>query len=137
LDAEKGGWGMKKLKGTLVWCLVGAMFVIGVTPNCFAGFSPSEVMALSQAERPQDLQKLQKFLETKMVRERLKDLGFIPEEVQMRLGNLSDQKIHQMALHLDEMKVAGDGVGIFIAVFLIAVLVVLIIYATGHRVVLK
>ncbi len=128
---------MKRLKRTLVWYLAGAMLVIGVTPNCFAGFSPSEVMALSQAERPQDLQKLQKFLETKMVRERLKDLGFIPEEVQMRLGNLSDQQVHQMALRLDEMKVAGDGVGIFIAVFLIAVLVVLIIYATGHRIVLK
>ena len=128
---------MKRLKKTLVWYLVGAMFVIGVTPKCFAGFSPSEVMVLSQAERPQDLQKLQKFLETKMVRERLKDLGFIPEEVQMKLGNLSDQQIHQIALHLDEMKVAGDGVGIFIAVFLIAVLVVLIIYATGHRFVLK
>jgi hypothetical protein len=135
LDAEGGGR-MKRLKKVLVWYLVGAMFVIGVTPNCFAGFSSSEVMVLSQAE-PQDLQKLQKFLETKMVRERLKDLGFIPEEVQMKLGNLSDQQIHQMALHLDEMKVAGDGVGIFIAVFLIAVLVVLIIYATGHRVLLK
>jgi hypothetical protein len=127
---------MKRLKKVLVWYLVGAMFVIGVTPNCFAGFSSSEVMVLSQAE-PQDLQKLQKFLETKMVRERLKDLGFIPEEVQMRLGNLSDQQIHQLALHLDGMKVAGDGVGVFIAVFLIAVLVVLIIYATGHRAVLK
>ncbi|HXZ35432.1 MAG TPA: PA2779 family protein [Thermodesulfobacteriota bacterium] len=128
---------MKRLKKTLVWYLVGAMFVIGVTPKCFAGFSPSEVMALSQTERPQDLLKLQKFLETKMVRERLMDLGFIPEEVQMKLGNLSDQQIHQMALHLDEMKVAGDGVGIFIAVFLIAVLVVLIIYATGHKIVFK
>jgi hypothetical protein len=135
LDAEGGGR-MKRLKKVLVWYLVGAMFVIGVTPNCFAGFSSSEVMVLSQAE-PQDLQKLQKFLETKMVRERLKDLGFIPEEVQMKLGNLSDQQIHKLALHLDEMKVAGDGVGIFIAVFLIAVLVVLIIYATGHRVLLK
>jgi hypothetical protein len=128
---------MKRLKKTLVWYLIGAMFVIGVTPKCFAGFSPSEVMALSQTERPQDLLKIQKFLETKMVRERLKDLGFIPEEVQMKLGNLSDQQIHQMALHLDEMKVAGDGVGIFIAVFLIAVLVVLIIYATGHKIVFK
>ncbi len=128
---------MKRLKKTLVWYLVGAMFVIGVTPNCFAGFSPSQVMALSQTERPQDLLKLQRFLETKMVRERLKDLGFIPEEVQMKLGNLSNQQIHQMALHIDEMKVAGDGVGIFIAVFLIAVLVVLIIYAAGHKIVFK
>jgi hypothetical protein len=128
---------MKRLKRILVWYLLGAMFVIGVTPNCFAGLSPSEIIILSRTERPQDLQKLQKFLETKMVRERLKDLGFIPEEVQMKLGNLSDQQIHQMALHLDEMKVAGDGVAIFIAVFLIAVLVVLIIYATGHKIVLK
>ena len=128
---------MKRLKKILVWYLVGAMFVIGVTPNCFAGFSPSDVITLSQTERPQDLQKLQKFLETRMVRERLKDLGFTPEEVQMKLGDLSDQQVHQMALSLDEMKVAGDGVAVFIAVFLIAVLVVLIIYAAGHRIVLK
>jgi hypothetical protein len=128
---------MKRLKKILVWYLVGAMFVIGVTPNCFAGFSPSDVITLSQTERPQDLQKFQKFLETRMVRERLKDLGFAPEEVQMKLGDLSDQQVHQMALSLDEMKVAGDGVAVFIAVFLIAVLVVLIIYAAGHRIVLK
>jgi hypothetical protein len=42
-----------------------------------------------------------------------------------------------MALHLDEMKVAGDGGAIFIAVFLITLLVILIIYASGHRIVLK
>ncbi len=128
---------MKRMKRFLVWYLVGAMFVIGVTPKCFAGFSPSEIITHSPTERTQDLQKLQKFLETKMVGERLKDLGFTPEEIQMKLGDLSDQQVHQMAIHTDEMKVAGDGVGIFIVVFLIAILVVLIIYATGHRIVLK
>jgi hypothetical protein len=61
---------MKKIKRIPVWHLVGAMFVIGVAPECWAGFSPSE--------RTQDLQKVQKFLETKMVRERFKDLGFTP-----------------------------------------------------------
>ncbi len=105
------------------------MFVIGVAPECLAGFSPSE--------RTQDLQKIQKFLETKMVRERFKDLGFTPEEIQMKLSGLSDPQVHPMALHLDEMKLAGDGVAILIAVFLIALLVILIIYASGHRIVLK
>ena len=124
------------MKRVLVWYLIWAMVAIGVTPKCFAGFSPSEVITLSPTERSQDLQKLQKFLETKMVRERLKDLGFPPEEVQMKLGDLSDQQVHQMALHLDEMKVGGDGVGLFIVIFLVAILVVLIIYATGHRIVL-
>jgi len=128
---------MKKIRRIPVWHLVGAMFVIGVAPECWAGFSPSEVLTFSPSERTQDLQKVQKFLETKMVRERFKDLGFTPEEIQMKLSGLSDPQVHPMALHLDEMKVAGDGGAIFIAVFLIAVLVILIIYASGHRIVLK
>lgn len=128
---------MKKLKTVLVWYLVGALFVIGITPKCFAGLSPSEVIALSPAERTGDLQKLQNFLETKMVRERLKDLGFTAEEIRMKLSDLSDSQIHQLALHLDEIAVGGDGVGVFIVVLLIAVLIVVIIYATGHKIVLK
>ena len=128
---------MKKLKAVLVWYLVGAMLVIGITPKCFAAFSPSEVVVLSLAERTGDLQKLQNFLETKMVRERLRDLGFTSEEIQMKLGDLSDSQIHQLALHLDELRVAGDGAAVFIIVFLIAVLIVLIIYATGHKIVFQ
>jgi hypothetical protein len=133
----KGESQMKKLKPVLVWYLVGAMFVIGITPKCFAGFSPSGVITLSPAERTGDLKKMQNFLETKMVRERLKDLGFTPEEIRMKLSDLSDAQIHQLALNLDEMRVAGDGVGLFIAVFLIVALIVLIIYASGHKIVLK
>jgi hypothetical protein len=133
----KGESQMKKLKPVLVWYLVGAMFVIGITPKCFAGFSPSGVITLSPAERTGDLKKMQNFLETKMVRERLKDLGFTPEEIRMKLSDLSDTQIHQLALNLDEMRVAGDGVGLFIVVFLIVALIVLIIYASGHKIVLK
>jgi hypothetical protein len=134
---SKGGIQMKKLKPLLIWYLVGAMFVIGITPKCFAGFSPSEVIALSPADRTGDLEKLQNFLESKMVRERLRDLGFTPEEIRVKLGDLSDAQIHQLAMNLDEMRVAGDGVGLFIVVFLVVVLIVLLIYATGHKIVLK
>ena len=128
---------MQNLKMGLVWYLAMAMFIIGTTPRCFAGFSPSQVMALSQGERLTDLQRVQKFLETKMVRERLRALGFTPEEIRLKLASLSGPQIHQLALHLDEMKVAGDGGEAVILVFLVAVLVVLIIYAAGHRILLK
>ncbi len=128
---------MKKLKAFLVWYLVVATFFIGIAPQCLAGFSPSELIALSQGERSQDLQKVQKFLETKMVRERLKELGFPPEEIQLKLGSLTNQQIHQVALRLDEMKVAGDGGEVIVIVFLVAILIVLIIYAAGHKIVLK
>ena len=128
---------MKKLKAVLVWYLVVAMFFIAITPRCFAAFSPSEVIALSQGKRSQDLQKVQKFLESKMVRERLRELSFTPEEIQLKLGGLSDPQVHQLALHLDEMKISGDGGEIIIILLLIAILIVLIIYLSGHRVVVK
>ena len=128
---------MKMLKTVMVWCLVSVMFVMATAPRCLAGFSPSEVIALSPADRPANLAKLQKFLETKMVRERLKDLGFAPEEVRMKLADLNDLQVHQLALHLDQMQVAGDGGEVVIIVFLVAILVVLIIYALGHRIVVK
>ena len=128
---------MKKLKTVLVWYLVVAMFIISIAPRCFAGFSPSEVIALSPGERSQDLQKVQRFLEMKMVAERLKALGFTPEEIQLKVISLSDPQIHQLALQLEEIKVGGDGGAVVIILLLIAILVVLIIYASGHKIILK
>ncbi len=128
---------MKTLKTVMVWYLVGAMLIMATAPRGFAGFSSSEVVAFSQTDRPADLEKVQKFLETKMVRERLKDLGFAPEEVRMKLAGLDDRQVHQLALRLDEMQVAGDAGEVIIIVFLAAILVVLILSAMGHRIIFK
>jgi hypothetical protein len=129
---------MKRLfcKG-IIWYLTVAMFVIGVTPRVYAGFAPSEGLAFTSEDRNADMGKIQKFLEMKMVRERLKDLGFTLEEVQGKLKDFSDQQLHQMAMSLDELKVAGDGAGIVVGLIIIALLVVAIIYLSGHRVVVK
>ena len=122
----------------IIWYLVMAMFVIGITPKVYAGFSPSEVIGLSPAERSSDLQKIQKFLEMKMVRERLKEFGLTQDEIQTRLGQLSEPQIHQLALKLEDLRVAADdGLGIIIALLVIAILVIVIIMLTGHRVVVK
>jgi len=122
----------------IIWYLVMAMFVIGITPRVYAGFSPSEVMGLSPAERFSDLQKIQEFLEMKMVRERLKEFGLTQDEIQNRLRQLSDPQIHQLALKMDDLRVgADDGLGIIIALLVIAILVIVIIMLTGHRVVIK
>ena len=128
---------MRGMKRILVWYMVGSLFIVATAPRCFAGFSLSEVMVLSPGDRHADLEKLRKFLEAKIVGERLKDLGFSPEEVRMKLNGLDDRQIHQLALHLDEMKVGGDGAAVVVIVFLVAILVVLIIYATGHRIAIQ
>lgn len=127
----KGSW-MK-----YVACyLVVAMFIIGITPRVYAGFSPSEAISLSPADRSSDINKIRNVLELKMVRERLKEFGFTPDEIEKRLTQLGDEQLHQLALHLDEVKVGGDGWAVVIVLIVIAAIVVLVIYLTGHRVVI-
>jgi integrase len=46
-----------------------AMFILGIVPRVDAGFVPSEIITHPQIDRTADLQKIQKVLETKMVRE--------------------------------------------------------------------
>ena len=120
----------------LLWYLIGAMFVIGITPRAFAGFSPSEVTSLA-FDRPSDLEKVRKVLEMRVVREKLKEFGFTTSEIEKRLSQLSDDQIHQIALQIDELKVGGDGWAVAFLFLLIAILIVLVIYVTGHRVVVK
>ena len=88
--------------------LVMVMFVLGITPRVFAGFSPSEAVSILNFDRSYDIDKIRKVLEMKMVRERLKNFGFTPDEIEKKLIQLDDQQIHQLALNLDELKVGGN-----------------------------
>jgi hypothetical protein len=127
----------RKLMGWVVWYMVAVVFLFGIISKVDAGFSPSEVIGHSQMNKSIDLDKIRKFIEMKMVRERFNAFGFSPEEIQTRLNQLTDEQIHQLALKIDELKVAGDGFGTVIIVLFIIVVVGLIIYITGHRVVVQ
>ncbi len=72
-----------------------------------------------------------------MIKERLKQLGFTEENIQNRLPQLSDEQLHQLALKLDELKVGGNGAEVVISLFVIAVLIVILIYLLGHRITIK
>lgn len=121
----------------ITWYLIIAMFIIGITPRVDAGIAPSELIAMSQIDRAADMEKIQKIIETKMVSERLGKLGLSPDEIQKRLAALSDQQVHKLALQLDDLKVGGDGLEIVIALLVIAILVVILLHLTGHRVIVK
>jgi chorismate synthase len=114
-----------------------AMFILGIVPRVDAGFVTSEIITHQQIDRTADLQKIQKVIETKIVRERLENLGFTQDEIQTRISQLSDEQIHNLALNLDQLKVGGDGLGVVVALLVIALLVVVIVYLTKHRVIVK
>jgi len=119
----------------VAWYLVIALFIISIVPRVDAGLAPSEVVALAGIDRNADLEKIQQVLEMKALKERLLQLGLTQDEIQNRLSQLSDQQIHQFALQLDNLKVGGDGLGIIIALLVIAILVILILQLTGHKVI--
>ena len=122
----------------VTWYLVGAMFVIGIAPRVYAGFSPSEVVGFSPTDRGSDLAKIQNAIETKMIGERLKQIGLTPDEIQKKLSQLSDQQIHRLALQLDELKVGGDaGWTVLVIVLVLAAIAVLVIYLSGHEIVIQ
>jgi hypothetical protein len=120
------------------WYLVVAMFIIGIAPKVDAGFSPSEIINLTKGERAADLQKIQKALEMKAVSERLSQFGLTQDEIQQRFAQLSDQQVHQIALQLDDLKIGqSDAIGFIIALLVIAILVIVILKLTGHRVIVS
>jgi hypothetical protein len=128
----------KSVRKWITWYLVLAMFVIGITPRVYAGFSPSEAVGILPYDRSSDLQSIQKVLELKMIRERLQELGFTMDEIQARLSQLDDQQIHQFALQLDDLKVGSESfLGILVAILVIAILVVVLLHLTGHKIIVK
>jgi hypothetical protein len=128
----------KTLMKHVTWYLVVAMFVIGITPRVYAGFSASEVIGFSPIDRASDLGKIQNTIETKMMGERLKQIGLTPDEIQKRLSQLTDQQIHQLAQQLDELRVGGDSGWVAFGVVIgLAAIAVLIIYLSGHEIVIR
>jgi hypothetical protein len=136
LSIDKEGKVRKRMAKSVVWYMAMVMFFFGITPRVDAGFSPSEGLTLLQPDRHADLQKIQKVLEIKMVSERLKAMGFTPGEIQARLSQLNDQQIHQMAQKLDDLSVGGDGEVVLI-ILLVLIIIGLILYMQGHRIIVK
>jgi hypothetical protein len=124
-------------KKCVAWYLVTAMFVLGIAPRVEGAFSPSEAIALSEAQRDADIGKLRAVLENKVVVQRLQDLGFSQEEIASRLSGLSDEQLHGLAQRVDDIRVGGDGLGVVIALLVIVILVIIILQLTSHKVVIQ
>lgn len=124
-------------KKSVTWYLICAMFLLAIVPRAEAGFIPSAALNITESQREADIDKIRTFLETKVVTQRLQDLGYSAQEVQERLSILSDRQIHEYAQQLDDMKVGGDGLGAVVAVLVIIILILVILHLTGHKVIVS
>lgn len=86
--------------------------------------------------RADELTRIQRTLETEIVKEKLGAYGLTPDEISQRLEGLSHEQIHLLAQASDDVLAGGNGEGVIIAL-LIILIILLVIYATGHRVIVK
>ncbi len=115
--------------------LAAALVLISFPARGWAMFIPA---GQAYTERQNDLNAIQKTLESTVVKQRLMDYGLSPEEAKARINALSDEQLHQFASQLDTLQAgADDGVGALVFILLVAITVVLILEVTGHRVVVR
>jgi len=112
--------------------------VLSFASSAPAMFIPSPYEAGGTSHRAADLEKIQKFLESKLVQHKLSQLGLSREQIEERVQQLDDEQIHQIASQIHALDAGGDsGVAWVIALVLLAVIVFLVLELTGIIDVLK
>jgi hypothetical protein len=120
----------------VTWYMIAVTVVFGFVPRVEAGFIASQTFQGSQ-NRVEDLGAIQKSLEMKMVSETLEKFGLTKAEMKSRLDGMTDAQIHQLATNLDDVMVGCEGLGIIVVLLVIAILVVVLLQLTGHKVIVK
>lgn len=95
-----------------------------LAPSAHAG-QISSFDLLAGSARTADLNTIQQALEHKVVKQRMGELGFTADEIQLRLANASDAELHQLATQSETM-MAGGVIGLVISLLVIVLLVFLV-----------
>ncbi len=73
--------------------------------------------------------KVRRALENKIVAEKLMSHGLTQEEVSNKIGEMSDEQVHQIASLTDRIPAGGDGgLAIVVTILVVIALVLLIVY---------
>jgi len=115
--------------------LASAMLLISLPGQGWAMFLPADQAATT---RQGDMDSIRKSLESTLIKQRLMDFGLTPHEAASKINALSDEQIHQFASQLDSLQAGADG-GIDFLIFLLiaAIVAIIVLEATGHRVVVR
>lgn len=101
--------------------LVLIMSMMAFVPNVDASFVPTS-QSSSVELRAQDMSSVQNTLENKVVKERLATLGYSQDEINTRLGLLSDGELHSLASQLGSLDAGGGALGLVIVIMVIVIL---------------
>jgi len=122
----------------IVFPLIFMLILITLEKSAFSGMVGSR---FSNEIREENIQTMKKFLNNKIVEDKLSEWGYSKDEISQKINQLSDEELQFFASRAQSIEVGGDAVGavlgFILALLLIALLVILILELTGHDVVIK
>ena len=129
---------MRKFKNAVLTRRIAMLLVVligifSVVPRIEASFVPSDESFASGA-RHKDMAMVQKVLEQKLVKERLKALGYTDQEINSRLDQLSDNELHQFATQIDSLTSGGSTL---VWILVIALVIISALYFTNKRIIIQ
>jgi hypothetical protein len=114
---------MKTLSLVLILAVT---WVTGYQISAEAALVPAPVVqTTATSDRSADVAVIQKALESKLLRNKLKAVGLNEAEIETRLSKMSDAQVHQFASQIRAVNPAGDAI---VYVLVVVVLVLFIIY---------
>ena len=119
-------------KGFIVYFVVWLIAIGSIPTEGMAMLIPSDAaLAAPVSTRVADIEQIQSQLESKLVAQRLSDVGLTPSEVRDRMANLNDDQLHQVAQNLDGLQPGGEL--ILILAIIGAVVVILAIIGLARQ----
>lgn len=129
---RKAGWFFG-----LALAMAGWMGVLGsIRGEAVAGMIASH--AASEAARGADLEKVQAFLEKKIVLQKLADFGLSAEEAMGKVRSMSDRDLHRLASLTDRAAAgADDALGFLIGVAILIILIIVILKLMNKEIIVR
>ena len=129
---RKAGWFF-----VLAVAMAGWMGVLGSLRGVAeAGVIASRLSATDAS--PEDLAKVQSFLENRIVVQKLVDYGVSPEEAKAKIEAMNAQDLHRLASLTDRAAAgADDGLGLLIGIAILIILVIVILKLMNKEIVVR
>jgi len=130
---------ISRLRKPLLALLMAAYLSFLLTSPSIAGMVgsiSSSGFETTQA-RAEEIEKIQLALENELVIAKLQAYGFTPEEINLKLQEMTDDQINLLAQASDDILAGGDGVGLVIGILVIVLLIILILKLTNKSIVVK
>ncbi|HOX08260.1 MAG TPA: PA2779 family protein [Planctomycetota bacterium] len=110
---------------TLVLAALGMGLIL---TSAGARANPAPSREREETSREQTVRRIHSLLDNQVARDRLAAMGVDRQDLEKRLDRLSDQDLQELSRRLDSVGVGADGLGVVIALLVIAALVLLIIF---------